>query len=83
MESTYLINETFDEKEEDYYILFTTPNNIHKKIEKIEKIQLRRTSPDSIELKITTKNNKTHIYHYPNGLITLLNNIDIGIINRE
>lgn len=80
MESNYLINENFEDKEEDYYVLFTTPTNIHKKIEKIAKIQLQRTSPDSVALKITTKNKRTYIYHYPNGLITLLDKIGVDIM---
>ena len=76
----YYIDEDFTKSDSEYYVMFRTPKNKDKRINKISRIQLIRTSPDSVELKIITKNNKTFIYHYPNGLITLLDNIDIGIL---
>lgn len=73
----YIINEDFTDRENSYYIIFKTPDDITKRIEDIQILQLKRITNDSVELLIKNKN-KTYIYHYIDEYIHLLDHLDIG-----
>lgn len=77
IKDNYIINEDFTDKENEYYVIFQTPGDETRRIEKIEKIQLKRINDDSIELQIKN-NERTYVYHYVNELISLLDKFDIG-----
>ncbi len=76
----YIINEDFTSNNNKYYVVFITPNDVVKRVEGVEKIQLVRNSPDALELKIKN-NDRWLVYHYVNEHIDLLDKFDIGLIN--
>ncbi len=76
----YIINEDFSKSDSKYYVLFSSPKDETVRIENVHKVQLIRTSGDSVELKIVDENGRNTIFHYPNGLLHLLDEFDIGIL---
>lgn len=75
----YLIDLDLSNKDDEYYMMFRNPKNRIIRIDNIDKIQLKRVSPDAVELKIINSKNKTYLYHYVNEIITLLDDLELGI----
>lgn len=78
-EENYILDEDFTGGDNEYYLLFKTPDGENKKVENLNRLRLRRITDDSVELTINHSNpNRTLIYHYVNDFIELLDYLDIG-----
>ena len=76
-DDNYIINEDFSKYDENYYVVFKTPNGEIKRVEGLKKIELEDVDDNNVQLNITYSGGTLkYVYTWEN--IVLLDTFDIG-----